>query len=137
MSLFFTFCLLNLFFGRSSVLRLKQRFMLSTSCSDRPRAQPSIRLVTLVNSRFFFHICFLFSPVGELTSPRAPDSEPGSVIGPLTLVLFSDWLAPQAHTVSMCASCEAQRLFFCLPEPAAQFQRYYGSVLLPRYFAVI
>lgn len=104
------------------VLCLKQNFMLSISCSDWPR--DSFQILP------FFHIWFLFSPICELTSPRAPNSETGSVIGRWTSVLFSDWLAPQAHTLSMCAPCEAQRLFFCLPEPVAHFQRYYGSVLL-------
>lgn len=112
--IYFTFCLLNLYFLRSCA---EQRFILSISCSDWPRAQLAIRLVTRKFCRFafFFYICFLFSPICELTSPRAPNSEPGSVIGRWTSVLFSDWLAPQAHTLFMCPPCEAKHLFFCLP----------------------
>lgn len=65
----------------------------------------SSRLVTRLN----FVTFFLFSPFSNLrihVPTRAPNSEPGSLIGGWICVSFSDWCTAQTHTLPMWASCE-------------------------------
>lgn len=60
---------------------------------------------------------------------RAPNSEPGSLIGGWICVSFSDWWTAQTHTLPMRASCERPSACFSASF-SAHFQRHYGVIFL-------